>query len=66
MRNLTMTQPCEPKLAAEIQDEPSPFIVEFFLVQGIGFRCMAYRDHDGKWHRAMDNEELQGPIAVLE
>jgi hypothetical protein len=44
----------------------SPFILEFFMVQGSGFRCMAYRNDDGKWRGAFDNEELPGAIRVLE
>jgi hypothetical protein len=47
-------------------DGVSPFIIEFFMVQGAGFRCMAYRNHDGKWRGAFDNEELPGAIRVLE
>jgi hypothetical protein len=46
--------------------EASPFILEYFLVQGTGFRCMAYRNQDGKWLRAFDNQELPGDIRVLE
>jgi hypothetical protein len=44
----------------------SPFIHEFFMVQGSGFRCMAYRNEDGKWHGAFDDAELTGAIRVLE
>lgn len=46
-------------------DWTSPFILEFFMVQGRGFRCMAYRNHDGKWREAFDHEELPGAIRVL-
>ena len=52
--------------AAEGHDETSPFLVEFFLVQGVGFRCMAYRDFEGKWHHAFNNKELPGTVRVLE
>jgi hypothetical protein len=48
------------------QSRVSPFLLEFFLVQGAGFRCMAYRDQDGKWHSAFDHQELPGVICVLE
>src|ERR1700722_20499661 len=37
---------------AKDSNEASPFITEFFMVQGTGFRCMAYRHRDGKWHGA--------------
>ena len=47
-------------------DGISPFILEFFMVQGSGFRCMAYRNDDGKWRGAFDNEVLPGAIRVLE
>lgn len=43
----------------------SPFIFEFFLVQGVNFRCMAYRDGTGKWRGAFNNMELPGFIRVL-
>ncbi len=46
-------------------DWTSPFIQEFFMVQGNGFRCMAYRNQDGKWHGAFDHEVLPGAIRVL-
>jgi hypothetical protein len=48
-----------------VQDAASPFLVEFFMVQGIGFQCMAYRNSDGKWRGAFDNRELPGAIRVL-
>jgi len=46
--------------------ESSPFILEFFMVQGAGFRCMAYRDPNGVWRNAFNNEELMGEIYILE
>jgi phage FluMu protein Com len=46
-------------------DIGSPFVHEFFMVQGSGFRCMAYRNQDGKWRGAFDDEELPGAIRVL-
>ena len=44
----------------------SPFTTEFFWVEGLGFKCMAYRDPAGKWREAFCNGELPGPIQVLE
>lgn len=46
-------------------DGASPFVLEFFMVQGSGFRCMAYRNDDGRWRGAFDDEELPGAIRVL-
>ncbi|HEX3628422.1 MAG TPA: hypothetical protein VH280_23690 [Verrucomicrobiae bacterium] len=46
-------------------DHVSPFVLEFFMVQGSGFRCMAYRNQDGKWRGAFDDEVLPGAIRVL-
>jgi hypothetical protein len=43
----------------------SPFLVEFFMVQGAGFRCMAYQDDAGRWRRAFDNAEL-GRVSIFE
>jgi hypothetical protein len=48
------------------EEGASPFILEFFMVQGSGFICMAYRNHDGKWRGAFDNRELPGAVRVLE
>jgi hypothetical protein len=47
-------------------DSSSPFLIEFFTVQALGARCMAYRCQDGKWRRAFDHMELPGYIRVLE
>jgi len=49
-----------------VMDAESPFLVEFFMVQGRGFKCMAYRNRDGKWRGAFDNEELPGSIHIME
>lgn len=49
-----------------VHDAASPFLVEFFMVQGMGFVCMAYRNSDGKWRGAFDNRELPGSIRILE
>jgi hypothetical protein len=54
------------ELAAEEREGNSPFITEFFMVQGAGFCCMAYKENDGKWHEAFNNEVLPGAIRVLE
>lgn len=51
---------------AAVSDSGSPFLVEFFMVQGVGFQCMAYRNSDGKWRSAFDNRELPGMIRVLD
>jgi hypothetical protein len=54
------------EISPAVLDAESPFLVEFFLVQGRGFKCMAYRAIDGKWHGAFDNEELPGSVRILE
>jgi len=50
---------------AEARGAASPFLVEFFMVQVAGFRCMAYQDFKGKWHHAFNNIELPGTVRVL-
>jgi hypothetical protein len=52
--------------AAADERESSPFLVEFFMVEGIGFRCMAYRDFDGHWRGAFNNKALPGMVRVLD
>lgn len=66
MTNQTMVSQPESVTVAETFADKSPFVVEFFMVQGIGFRCMAYCDQDGKWRNALSHEELWGDICLLE
>jgi len=42
----------------------APILLEFFLVQGVGFRCLAYLDPAGCWRDALSNEELVGDIQI--
>ena len=51
--------------ATENGTSESPFTKEFFLVQGRNFRCMAYKDREGKWHAAFNELELPEPVHVL-
>jgi hypothetical protein len=51
---------------ASRQPEPLPSFVKFFLVQGVGFRCTAYRDPQGKWREAYSGDELLGDIRIFE
>jgi len=46
--------------------EDSPFEIEFFMLQGVGFRCMGYRDQKGRWRSAFNHVELFGTIKILE
>jgi hypothetical protein len=48
------------------QSAPSFLLIEFFLVQGVGFRCTAYCDPVGKWRDAFTNAELPGEVQILE
>ena len=47
-------------------DETSPFVVEFYMVRGTDFVCMAYYDKDGKWRNAFSHHELRRVVSVLE
>lgn len=58
--------PLETSLAAIRLVEMSPFLIEFFTVQGVGFRCSAYRDQAGNWRDAFTNDELFGEIQIVE
>jgi hypothetical protein len=55
-----------PLPAIESPSELPPFLFEHFMVQGVGFRCLAYCDEDGRWRDAFNNEELFGAICILE
>jgi hypothetical protein len=61
-----MMQKTERVSANDAPTEASPFIVEFFMVQGPDFRCMAYRDQNGKWRKTLNDEELTGDVYILE
>jgi hypothetical protein len=61
-----MTTESAPALDLPPAPAPTPFIFEFFMVQGMGFRCMAYCDQAGCWRNALNNEELTGEIRILE
>jgi hypothetical protein len=52
--------------SALAENGSSPFLIEFFMVHAMGFRCMAYRDDHGRWRRAFDNVELAGRIRIVE
>lgn len=61
----TLTGHLGAKPTAEMGREVSPFLVEFFMVQGPGFQCMAYRSADGKWRAAFNHQVLPDGIRVL-
>jgi hypothetical protein len=50
---------------AKEQDAASPFLVEFFMVQGHGFTCMAYRSYDGTWRTAYENQVVPGVVRIV-
>jgi hypothetical protein len=47
------------------KDDPLPPTGEVVLVQADGFRCLAFRDKDGKWRGAFHQEELLGDVRVI-
>ena len=63
--NELMARKSETRFTAGDERNESPFIVEFFMVTGSGFRGMAYRDHDGTWRRAFGHEALTGGIQIF-
>lgn len=65
MTRTVLPQP-KPVSTVTTPAETSPFLIEFFVVQGPGFRCVGYCDQEGRWHNAFDNEELFGDIKILE
>lgn len=40
-------------------------VIQFYLVETIGARCLAYRDQMGAWRDAFNNQKLPGFIRVL-
>jgi len=65
MTNQSTTPPDEPA-AGEMRPEASPFVTEFFMVQGLTFHGMAYCGRDGKWRDAFRHHPLMGRIFILE
>jgi hypothetical protein len=61
-----MMQLCEPESVAEKRPEVTPFLVEYFMVQSICFRGMAYCDQDGRWRNAANNDQLLGRVYLLD
>ena len=51
-----------------VAEQPTefPFLEEFFMVSGGGYRGMAYQDKDGRWRKARTHEEIRGDVLVLE
>jgi len=60
-----MTMPMEPETEVQKPAE-RPFLIEFFMVEGADFRCMAYRDQAGCWRNAFNHVELPGKIHIWE
>ena len=53
------------KLGAD-SERPLPRIGEQVVVQCEGYRCLAYRDKEGKWRSAQGGEELPNVLKVLQ
>jgi len=62
---MTMTATDVPVSVAKRPANTRPFVIQFFLVQGINFRCVAYCDPQGRWRDAFNQEELFGDIQIL-
>jgi hypothetical protein len=65
MTNQTTMQQCKLEPANE-PVEKSPFVVEYFMVRGLDFLGMAYRDEEGKWRNAFNHNEVSGDICFFE
>ena len=57
--------PTQPETELQ-QPAEGPFLIEFFMVEGDDFRCMAYCDQAGKWRNAFNHVELPGVVHILE
>ena len=66
MKNNTVITETVSAARSERSSDSSPFMNEFFMVQGVGFRCMAYKDESGRWRSAFNHVELVGDIRILE
>jgi hypothetical protein len=47
------------------KSQPIPPLGQAAMVRCPGFRCLAYRDKDGKWRDVAHNQELPEVLEVL-
>jgi len=47
------------------QEQPLPRVGEQVVVQCEGYRCLAYRDKDGKWRSAQGGQEIPKVVRIL-
>jgi len=66
MKNQPPALECEMPSAVSKPAETSPFVVQFFMVQSLGFRGMAYCDQDGAWRNAFNHSRLFGRVYLFE
>lgn len=52
--------------AETLRDRKGPIDGEGTLVRCAQFRCMAYRDRDGKWRDYFSNDTLPEPVEVID
>ena len=62
---INLTNLFESKTATDAGENSMISNFEFVLVQGEGFRCIAYLDDNGRWREAFNNQEIPGSIRVL-
>lgn len=61
----TMTTTSDRVFAAKQPNNAKSLVMQFLLVQGINFRCVAFCDQQGRWRDAFNREELFGDIHIL-
>ncbi len=52
--------------STEQKENDLPPVGQEVLVQCSSFKCMAYRDSEGKWRDAFDGRELPKVIQIIE
>jgi hypothetical protein len=48
-----------------VRKRPSPLKSKSFIVQCVGFRCMAYRDSKRKWRDYFNDDEIVGEVTII-
>jgi hypothetical protein len=48
-----------------IRKRPVPQKSKSFIVQCVGYRCMAYRDAKGIWCDYFNDEEIAGEVNII-
>ena len=62
---LAIIVPVSENTETMIRKRPLPQKTKSFIVQCVGFRCMAYRDSKGQWRDYFNDDEIAGEVTII-